>query len=155
MAERYAQRGDLINGRMGKAVITTEDGRRETMFYVKNLNVPIEISEPSIKRLGTMENIHFQSTVTTTWTATMYRSTRLFRNILLKFLQTGKETRFDLLIMQTDPNHTQGNEVVILKNCLVNKGLLIKLDIEPDVPIDEEISGSYESALTKDGARGV
>lgn len=145
MADKYLERADLINGRHGRAVAVTEDGQREVMFYLKDISVDISVENTSIKRLGTMENINIQGGATTEWTATMYRHTKFFRNTMVKYLKEGKETRFDLILMQNDPNYLGGEETVILKNCLINSATLFKLDIEADTAIEEDISGTYET----------
>lgn len=144
MTDRYLERPDLINGRHGRAVAITEDGRREDMFYLKNINVDISVENNVIKRLGTMKNINFQGTPTQEFSATVYRSTRFFRDVMVTYLNEGKETRFDLILVQNDPNHGAGPETIILKGCLISKAQLLKLDIEQDTAIEEEISGTFE-----------
>lgn len=142
--EKYLERGDLINGRHGHAVAITEDGRREVMFYLKDISVDVDITNTSLKRMGTMQNINFQGSTTTDWSATMYRSTRFFRDMVVKYLHEGVETRFDLILMQDDPNHEAGEETLIAKNCLINRATLISLDIESDTAIEEAINGTFE-----------
>lgn len=142
--DRFLERPDLINGRHGRAVAVTSDGRREDMFYLKNINVDISVENNAIKRLGTMKNINFQGTPTQEFSATVYRSTRFFRDIMVDFINKGIETRFDLILVQNDPNHAAGEEIIILKNCLVNKAQLLKLDIDQDTAIEEDISGTFE-----------
>lgn len=142
--DRFLERPDLINGRHGRAVAVTADGRREDMFYLKNINVDISVENNAIKRLGTMKNINFQGTPTQEFSATVYRSTRFFRDIMVNFINKGIETRFDLILVQNDPNHAAGEEIIILKNCLVNKAQLLKLDIDQDTAIEEDISGTFE-----------
>lgn len=144
MAQELMQRGDLINGRHGMGVITTEDGLREEMIYIKNVRVPVETTVTEVKRVGTMKNIHIQSSGTQKWTADIYRVSRLFRDIMVKFLNEGIETRFDMILMQNDPNHSRGPEKIILKGCLLDKADLMNIDIEEENAIGESISGTYE-----------
>lgn len=144
MAQELMQRNDLINGRHGMGVITTEDGLREEMIYIKNIKVPVETSVKEIKRLGTNKNIHIQSSGSQKWSADIYRVTRLFRNIMVKFLNEGIETRFDMILIQNDPNHSRGAEKIILKGCLIDRADLINLDIESEEAIGESVSGTYE-----------
>lgn len=142
--EKFLERGDLINGRHGRAVAVTEDGQREEMFYLKDIDVPVEVETTALKRLGNMKNIHFQGTPKQEWSATLYRTTRFFRDIMVRYMNEGKETRFDLILVQNDPNHEGGAETVILKNCLLKNAQLIRLNIEEDTAIDEPISGTFE-----------
>lgn len=142
--ERFLERGDLINGRHGRAVAVTEDGQREEMFYLKDVDVPVEVETTALKRLGTMKNIHFQGTPKQEWSATLYRTTRFFRDIMATYLKEGKETRFDLILVQNDPNHEAGPETVILKGCLLKNAQLIRLNIEEENAIEEPITGTFD-----------
>ena len=50
--DKFLERGDLINGRFGEAVVVI-DGNRESMFYLKNITAKIDIDRETIPRLGT------------------------------------------------------------------------------------------------------
>lgn len=140
--DKFLERGDIINGRFGEAVVII-DGNRETMFYLKNITAKVDIERETIPRLGTPVDLSVGGSAKGTFTATMYSHTKAFRQILTKYIKTRKETSFDIILVQNDPNFDGGEDTVILKRCYLNGGEIFKLDIE-NSHLDQEISGIFE-----------
>lgn len=140
--DKFLERGDLINGRFGEAVVII-DGNRESMFYLKNITAKIDIDRESIPRLGTSVDLSVGGSAKGTFTATMYSHSKAFRKILTKYMKTRKETSFDIVLVQNDPNFDGGEDTVILKRCYLNGGEIFKIDIE-NPNLDQEITGTFE-----------
>lgn len=140
--DKFLERGDIINGRLGEAVATI-DGQRENMFYLKNITAKIDIDREDIPRLGTTVDLSVGGSAKGTFEADMYSHTKAFRKILIKYMKEGKETPFDIILTQNDPNFEGGSDTVILKRCYLDGGEIFKLDIE-DPNLDQQISGTFE-----------
>lgn len=141
--DKFLERGDIINGRFGEAVVIV-DGNRESMFYLKNITGKIDIERETIARLGTPVDLSVGGSAKGTFTATMYSHTKVFRKILTKYMKERKETPFDIILVQNDPNYEGGEDTVILKNCYLNGGEIFKLDVE-NSHLDQEVSGTFEN----------
>lgn len=139
---KYLEREDLINGRYGEAVVVIENNR-ESMFYLKNITAKIDIDREDIPRLGVATNLSVGGAAKGTFKATMYSHTKAFRKILVKYMKERKETLFDILLVQNDPNFEHGEDKIILKRCYLDGGEIFKLDIE-DPCLEQEISGTFE-----------
>lgn len=140
--EKFLERGDLINGRFGEAVVII-DGNRETMFYLKNITAKIDIDREDIPRLGTPIDLSVGGSAKGTFEAEMYSHTKAFRKVLIKYMKERKETFFDIILTQNDPNFELGEDTVILKRCYLDGGEIFKLDIE-DSNLSQSISGTFE-----------
>lgn len=140
--DKFLERGDLINGRFGEAVVVI-DGNRESMFYLKNITAKIDIDRETIPRLGTPVDLSVGGSTKGTFTATMYAHTKAFREVLTKYMKTRKETSFDIFLTQNDPNFEGGEDRLILNRCYLDGGEIFKLDIE-NSHLEQEIEGTFE-----------
>lgn len=131
-----------VDGREG-AAYTVIDGRRYLLFQLKNFESKENVDIIEIPRLGTKAMGFREGTIKGTWSATLYYNTDVFRDLLMKHRKTGKMTYFDIIITNRDPNSAAGRHTVIHKNCLLDGGILAKLDINNNI-LDEQISGTYD-----------
>ena len=69
--EKFLERGDIINGRFGEAVVVI-DGNRESMFYLKNIKAHIDLAREDIPRLGIATNLSVGGSAKGTFDANMY-----------------------------------------------------------------------------------
>lgn len=141
--DKFLERGDIINGRFGEAVVVI-DGNRESMFYLRNITATINLDREDIPRLGTPIDLNVGGSAKGAFKANIYSGTRIFRDILIKYMNTRKETPFDIILEQNDPNYEGGSDRLILKNCYLDGGEIFKLDV--DSPhLDQDVSGTFES----------
>ncbi|WP_338157545.1 phage tail tube protein [Paenibacillus larvae] len=74
---------------------------------------------------------------------TLYYVTTTFRQLMLDYIKTGKDTYFDIMITNEDPASEIGAQTVILKNVNLDEVIIAKLDIEGDA-LDEEVSFTFD-----------
>lgn len=140
--DKYLEREDLINGRFGEATAII-DGERESLFYLKDIVVHIDITREDIPRLGTPIDLSVGGNAKGTFDANLYRTTKAFRRVLIKYMKERIETPIELILTQNDPNYGGGEDTVILKRCYLNGGDIFKIDIEAS-NLDEQIAGTFE-----------
>jgi len=140
--DKYLEREDLINGRFGEATAII-DGERESLFYLKDIVVHIDITREDIPRLGTPIDLSTGGNAKGTFNANLYRTKKAFRRVLIKYMKERIETPIELILTQNDPNYGGGEDTVILKRCYLNGGDIFKIDIEAS-NLDEQIAGTFE-----------
>ena len=138
----FLRAGDTISGQEGKATAKI-DGNIMDMFYVKTLEASLEKNKAEIKTLGKRGT----QCKTTGWSGSgsmnIYYVTTIFRKMALKYVKTGKDTYFDITIVNEDPTSTIGKQTVVLYNCNIDSTVLAKLDVDADA-LDEDIDFTFD-----------
>ena len=75
--------------------------------------------------------------------AILINNQSIMRDILLKYKDTGKFAYFDIQVTNEDPSSSVGRQTVILKDCLVEGGVLAKFESGADY-LEEEMSGTFD-----------
>lgn len=132
---------DAINGAEG-CCIATIDGEVEDMIYVKDIKAKIEKEKSEIKVLGQTGTKHKATGWKGTGSMTMYYATTLFRKMIVKYVDEGVDTYFDLLIENEDPSSEIGKQTIILKQVNIDEVDIAKLDIDSK-ELDEELNFTF------------
>ncbi len=61
----------------------------------------------------------------------------------LKYAKTGKDTYFNITIVNDDPTSTIGKQTIVLYNCNIDSTILAKLDTEADA-LEEDIDFTFD-----------
>ena len=62
-----------------------------------------------------------------------------------KFVDTGEDLYFDMIVTNDDPTSAAGRQTTILKGCNLNKTIVAKVDANNNNYLDEEIDFTFES----------
>ena len=74
----------------------------------------------------------------------MHYNTSLFRELLLKYQNTGEDIYFDMQLVNEDPTSTVGRQTVILKGCNIDGGTLASIDADAEY-LEDEFDFTFES----------
>lgn len=132
---------DAISGKLGKAFATI-NGEVHEMLYLKNIEATAEKNKVEVPVLGRTGTQHKAGGWSGTGTATVYYATSKFRELMLEYIKTGKDTYFDILVENDDPTSNIGKQTVILKGVNLDSVIMAKLDVESET-LDEDISFTY------------
>lgn len=135
---------DTISGKLGMAYATI-DGNVEEMLYLKNIEATADKKKVEISVLGKTGTEHKASGWSGKGKATIYYATSKFRELMLEYIKTGKDTYFDILVENDDPTSSLGKQTTILKGVNIDSVIMAKLDIESDI-LDEDINFTYNDA---------
>lgn len=138
----FLRAGDTISGQEGKAT-SVIDGNVQDMFYVKTLEATFEKTKTEVKTLGKRGTQHKGAGWSGAGSMTIYYVTSLFREMALKYAKTGKDTYFNITIVNDDPTSTIGKQTVVLYNCNIDNVVLAKLDTDSDT-LDEDIDFTFD-----------
>lgn len=132
---------DAISGKLGKAFATI-NGEVHEMLYLKNIEARAEKKKTPVPVLGKTGDQHKAGGWSGTGTATVYYATSKFRELMLEYIKTGKDTYLDILVENDDPTSNIGQQTTILKGVNLDSIIMAKLDVEADT-LDEDISFTY------------
>lgn len=138
----FLRAGDTISGQEGKAT-SVIDGNVQDMFYVKTLEATFEKTKAEVKTLGKRGTQHKGTGWSGAGSMTIYYVTSIFREMALKYAKTGKDTYFNITIVNDDPTSTIGKQTVVLYNCNIDSVILAKLDTDSDT-LDEDIDFTFD-----------
>lgn len=133
---------DTVSGQEGRAYATF-DGNIEEMFYAKNIEATAEKTKAEGKTLGRRGTQHKATGWSGTGSMTIYYVTTIFRQMMFDYIKTGKDTYFDLTIVNEDPGSTIGKQTIVLKNVNLNSVIMAKLDIDSEM-LEEDIDFTFE-----------
>lgn len=126
------QAEDAVNGREGMATAVI-DGKVVELMELSNININIEKTKTEFKALGTRNT----QNKTTGWKGTgsmtvRYVSSR-WAEMIAKYIKTGIDTYFTIVVTNQDPGSRTGKQVVQILGCNMDSMDIAKLDIDADV----------------------
>jgi len=133
---------DTISGQEGRAYANI-DGSNEEMFYVKKLEATIEKQKAEMKALGRRGVQHKATGWKGSGTMTIYYATSKFRELMMKYITEGKDTYFDITVINEDPTSSIGKQEVVLKNVNLDKVIIAKVDTDSEM-LDEDIDFTFD-----------
>ena len=137
----FWQESDAISGKEGRAYIII-DGRREEMFYAKNVEAVADKKKKEYEVIGKRATQHKAAGWSGSGTLTIYYVTSLFRQLMLNYIKGGRDVYFELMVVNDDNNSRAGSQTVILKQCNINKTILAKMDAEVEA-LEEPIEFTF------------
>lgn len=144
----FMKAGDAISGQEGRAYATI-DGRVEEMFYAKTIEATAEKNKSEFKALGRRGVQSKAIGWTGTGSMTIYYATPIFRQMMIDYIKTGRDTYFDIQIVNEDPNSGLGRQTIVLKNVNLDSVIMAKLDVDAEF-LDEEISFTFDDVDMQD-----
>lgn len=140
--------GDTISGQEGRAYAKINNEQHE-LFYVKTLEASVEKQKTEMKAIGRRGVQHKATGWTGTESMTIYYVTSLFRQMMVDYMETGKDVYFDIVIVNEDPGSSIGRQTVTLKNVNLNSVIMAKIDTESEI-LDEEVEFTFDDIAIND-----
>lgn len=142
---------DTISGQEGRAYATI-NGQVEEMFYIKSLEATIEKDKAEVKTLGKRGTQHKAKGWKGSGKMTIYYVTTIFRKLMLDYIKTGRDTYFDVTIVNEDPTSSIGRQTVVLRGVNLDSVIATKLDTDSDA-LDEDVDFTFEDIDILDSFR--
>ncbi len=133
---------DAVSGALAEAYVTI-DGSRYHLMQLINFEGNMEVNNVEVPIVGKTGKGNKPAGWTGTWKATLHYNTSIFRKVLYEYKKTGYMPPIEIQTENNDTATAAGSQVIIYKNCLINGGILSKIDAEADY-LDEEIEGTYD-----------
>lgn len=133
---------DAISAPLAKAFMTIEGNRYEFIQLIEfKSKLKIKIGEVAI--LGKTMKGHKPTIATGEWSAKAYFNQSIFRKAMYNYKKTGIFPYFEIQVTNEDPSSAIGRQTVILKDCLIDGGVLAQLDANGDF-LEEDLAGTYD-----------
>ena len=138
----FLRAGDTISGQEGRATAVI-DGNVQDLTYIKTLEATFEKEKTEVRTLGKRGVQHKGTGWSGSGSMTLYYVTSLFREMALKYAKTGKDTYFNITIVNEDPTSSIGKQTMVLYNCNIDNTVLARLDVESDV-LEDDIDFTFD-----------
>lgn len=133
---------DAVSASLAECYITI-DGKRYNFMQCINLEASFEKNKTEVPILGRTGKGNKSTGWSGSGSATFHYNTSVFREILLKYKNTGEDVYFDIQVTNEDPTSSVGRQTIILKDCNMNGGILTKFDADAEY-LDESMDFTFE-----------
>ena len=113
------------------------------MFYIKTLEATVEKEKAELKTMG-QRAVQHKAIGWKGGTMTIYYVTSLFRELMMEYIQTGKDAYFMIEVRNEDPGSTTGRQTVILEGVNLDSVIMASLDTEAEA-LEEEVAFTFEN----------
>jgi len=134
---------DAVRGKFAKAFATIE-GRVEELFYGRTLDATIEKNMTPVPILGKTTTPQRAAGWSGSGTLNVYYVTSVFRDLMLRYVKTGRDFYFDLTVVNEDPQSSVGKQTVVLKNCNLTSLTVAKFDATSDEMLNEDMPFTFD-----------
>ena len=135
---------DIISGQEGRAYLKV-DGKNRDLMYLKYVEAVVTKKKTTVRTLGRSGDQFKAAGWSGKGKMTIYYVTSLFRELMLDYIRSGKDTYFDLVVVNDDPNSGFGRQTIVLRGCNLNSVVLAKLDVNAD-NLDETVEFTFDDA---------
>ena len=133
---------DTITASLAECFVTI-NGTRYNFMQAINLEAKMDKTKTQIPILGKVAKGNKSTGCEYSGSATFHYNTSLFRELLLKFKETGEDIYFDIQATNEDPTSSVGRQTVILKNVNLDGGIIAKFDADGEY-LDEDVDFTFE-----------
>ena len=134
----------IVSGQAGRAYANI-DGRNQELLYLKSIDATVTKRKTAVRTLGHTGDQYKAAGWSGKGKMVIYYMTTLFREQMLQYMKSGKDSYFDIVVINEDDNAGAGRQTVVLKNCNRDSVVLAKLNVEAD-NLDEEVSFTFDGA---------
>lgn len=133
---------DSVSAKLAECYVTI-DGNRYNFMQAINLEAKFEKLKSEMPILGKTGKGNKSTGWKGTGNSTFHYNTSIFRELMLRFKDTGEDIYFDIQVTNDDPTSSVGRQTVILKDCNIDGGILAKFDSDGEY-LDESMDFTFE-----------
>lgn len=133
---------DTISAALAECYMTIGDNRYNFMQAI-NVEAKFEKTKKEVPILGKTGKGNKATGWKGTGKAKFHYNTSIFRKMMLDYKDTGKDTYFDMQIINEDPSSDAGKQEIMLLDCNIDDGILAKFDADADY-LDEDMDFTFE-----------
>ena len=133
---------DAISASLAECFITIEGNRYQFMQAV-SVEAKFQKTKVEVPILGRTGKGNKSTGWKGTGTAKFYYNTSIFRSLMKRYKETGEDIYFDMQVTNEDPTSAAGRQTVILRDCNIDSGVLLKFAAGEDT-LTEEMDFTFE-----------
>ena len=133
---------DTVSASLAECFVTI-DGNRYNFMQAINLEAKFEKNKTEVPILGKTGKGNKATGWKGTGSCTFHYNTSIFRELFMRFKETGEDIYFDIQVTNEDPTSSVGRQTIILKDCNLDGGVLVKFDADAEY-LDEDMDFTFE-----------
>lgn len=133
---------DAISAKLAECFVTIE-GNRYNFMQMINFEASFEKTKTEVPVLGKTGIGNKATGWKGTFSATAHYNQSIFRTLLQKYKDTGKDVYFEIQVTNDDPTSAAGRQTIVFMDCNTDGGILAKFDADGEY-LDEDINGTFE-----------
>ena len=133
---------DTLSAKLAECYVTIA-GNRYNFMQAINFEAKFERTKTEVPILGKTGSGNKSTGWKGTGSATFHYNTSIFREMMLKYKDTGEDVYFEIQVTNEDPTSAAGRQTVVFIDCNIDGGILAKFDADGEY-LDEEMEFTFE-----------
>lgn len=133
---------DTMSAKLAECFVTIGSNRYNFMQAI-NLEAKFEKTKAEVPILGKTGTGNKSTGWKGTGSATFHYNTSIFREMMLKYKETGEDVYFEIQVTNEDKTSAAGRQTVVFVDCNIDGGVLAKFDADGEY-LDEEMDFTFE-----------
>ena len=133
---------DALSAKLAECFITIGNNRYNFMQAI-DFEANFERTKTEVPILGKTGAGNKSTGWKGTGSATFHYNTSIFREMMLKYKDTGEDVYFEIQVTNEDPTSAAGRQTIVFVDCNIDGGILAKFDADGEY-LDEEMDFTFE-----------
>lgn len=133
---------DSISAKLAECFVTIGRNRYNFMQAI-NFEAKFERTKTEVPILGKTGTGNKSTGWKGTGSATFHYNTSIFREMMLRYKDTGEDVYFEIQVTNEDPTSAAGRQTVVFMDCNIDGGILSKFDADGEY-LDEDMDFTFE-----------
>lgn len=133
---------DAISAKLAECFATIGNNRYNFMQAI-NFEANFEKTKSEVPILGKTGTGNKSTGWKGTGSATFHYNTSIFREMMLKYKDTGEDIYFEIQVTNEDPTSAAGRQTLVFVDCNIDGGILAKFDADGEY-LDEDMDFTFE-----------
>lgn len=134
---------DSVSAKLAECFVTINDKRYNFMSAI-DFEANFDKEKTEVPILGQTGKGNKATGWKGTGSATFHYNTSIFREVMLKFKDTGEDIYFTIQVSNEDPTSGVGRQTVVFEGCNIDGGILAKFDADGEY-LDEDMDFTFEN----------
>ena len=133
---------DAINAKLAECFATIGNNRYNLMQII-NFEANFKKNKSEVPVLGKTGTGNKSTGWKGTGSGTFHYNTSIFREMMMKFKDTGEDVYFEIQVTNEDPTSSAGRQTIVFLDCNIDGGILSKFDADGEY-LDEDMDFTFE-----------
>lgn len=133
---------DTISAKLAECYVTIGNNRYNFMQAI-NFEATFEKTKTEVPILGRTGGGNKATGWKGTGSATFHYNTSIFRELFVKYKDSGEDVYFEIQVSNEDPTSAAGRQTVVFIDCNTDGGILAKFDADGEY-LDEDMDFTFE-----------
>jgi len=133
---------DAVSAKLAECFVTI-DGNRYNFMQAIDFEAKFERVKTKIPVLGRTGAGNKSTGWRGTGRATFHYNSSVFRDMMLRYKNSGADVYFEIQVSNNDPSSAVGRQTVVFVDCNIDGGILAKFDANGEY-LDEKLEFTFE-----------